>query len=360
MADNTAGSVDFDSVVAEVEKELGGGDPTERLETAADTPDETPNEGETVEEKAGEEEGEEKEEKEEKSSSPRERGPDGKFLPKKEAAADEEEEEEEPLGLNAAQLEAIEKDPSLRAVYKSMQRGFTKKTQTIAEKRKALEEKEKFYDWVQNDPDNALKAMVQAKGWKLAEEAAKAETPAEKKVVSDKLDALKAKWSEKVGPDAANILYDLVSDTAKEIARGLVENEVQPLKAQAETLQKASAERSIASAVAEFGAKITAEGGEWDETTTERMSKLIGKIEPAQGVGIDEYLDTLYKVDAYEQSKKAGIKERLKRLKRVEGEGEPTNTVRPSKDSPARITPDMKDDDAFELAISLAQKELAG
>jgi len=44
----------------------------------------------------------------------------------------------------------------------------------------------------------------------------------------------------------------------------------------------------------------------------------------------------------------------------VEEEGEPTNTIRPSKESAARITPDMKDDDAFELAISLAQKELAG
>src|SRR3972149_2369223 len=66
----------------------------------------------------------------------RERDESGKFKPK---AADEkavdkdEDDDEDPLSLSAEQLSRINANPDLLAVYKSMQRGLTKKTTGIAE-----------------------------------------------------------------------------------------------------------------------------------------------------------------------------------------------------------------------------------
>ena len=123
----------------------------------------------------------------------KERGSDGKFVSKAAEPKEESEEEEEPLGLTADDLAAINADAKLLKAYKSMQRGLTKKTTGLAETRKSLETRAAIADWIQNDPDAAIRAIAAARGVKLAEavEGADSKKEAQKEVV----DALETEWN---------------------------------------------------------------------------------------------------------------------------------------------------------------------
>jgi hypothetical protein len=120
---------------------------------------------------------------------------------KPEPADDDEDEFWRPT---AEELAAIEANPELKKVYRSMQRGLTKKTQDLAQKKSELSEKARVADWIQADPEAAIKALAQAAGVSIAE--------AKKEVGEQVVDGLEAKWAETVGADAAKLLRPLRGD----------------------------------------------------------------------------------------------------------------------------------------------------
>lgn len=297
---------------------------------------------------------EEPEKEEVKEAKPsRERDESGKFKPK---AKEEETEEEEPLGLSAEELAEIQANEKLLKTYKSMQRGLTKKTTSLSEKAKQLEARAKVADWIESDPDKAVRALAAARGLTIAE--AKQEIKDERK--EQVADALESEWNKAFGEEgkaAANILRPLFEKTAEKVLKQIIEAEVAPLRQQTAELTQAATARGISAATQEFGARVTEEGGEWNEDVKLEMANLMDTIEPGENTPIDEYLSQLYKIVSYERGRKSAAKEQLKRIRAAKAETEPVSTVRPGKTSAQKITSDMSEKDAIALAVAMAEKE---
>ena len=253
----------------------------------------------------------------------------------------------------AEELSAIDKNPELKKVYRSMQRGLTQKAQSLAELRKGSEEKIRLADWIQSEPDKAARAIAAASGLTLKE--AK-EADSEKDVV----DALEEKWSKTVGPDAAKLLRPLFEETAQSMFQKIVG----PVKEATEALSRAAEERGIAASVREFGASVVERGEEWDDDLQREMSVLSNTMQPGQDengnpVSIQDYLSALHDAVVARRSRAKGAKTNLERLRRVKAESEPnapTRTAPKTEDRPDLKAP-IKDQVAW--AVEQARKQAA-
>jgi hypothetical protein len=254
--------------------------------------------------------------------------------------------EDEVFTPTAEELATIDRNPELKKVYRSMQRGLTQKAQSLAGMRKALEQKANIVDWIRAEPAAALKAISEYTGVNLA-------TPApstEAKVA----DSLEAKWAETVGADAAKLLRPLFEDTA----RAILEKEVAPYKAQTEALAKTAAARGIAASVREFGATIAERGDEWADDIQGEMAQLAQRIEPGPDTPINEYLDVLYDKVMAGRMRSKSARANLERLRKIRTETEPSNAGRPTPAAEERITTDMSDKDAVAVAVRMARQSL--
>lgn len=268
--------------------------------------------------------------------------------------ADKMADEEEFFTPTAAELDIINKNPELQKVYRSMQRGLTKKSQGLAAEKKAQTEKLQFAEWFQKDPVSAAKAVAATVGLSV-QETKQADT--EKEIVDD----LTTKWTETVGKDAAALLRPLFEETAA----ALFEKVVAPYKQTTEGLARAASERGIAATVREFGAEMVQQDLEWDDDIQSEMAKLSNRIEPATDedgnrVSMPEYLETLYDATMAKRNRVRTAKGNLERLKRIRNEAEP---VVPAKTPPTQrqsVTADMSVNDAIALAVQLSQRELGG
>jgi hypothetical protein len=255
--------------------------------------------------------------------------------------------EEEFWNPTAEELAAIDKNPELKKVYRSMQRGLTQKTQKLAEFRKEVEERVKIADWIQSEPEKAIRALAAATGLTLAQAEKKLE---EAKVVDD----LEKEWGDTVGPEAAKLLRPLFEKTAE----ALIAKTVAPYREQTEALARAAAERGIAASLREFGASVVERGEEWDEELQGEMAQITQSITPADDATIEDYLATVYDVAIARRSRARTARENLARLKRVKGEAEPTTTSRPAPKGEERVTVDMSDKDAIALAVKQAREQV--
>ena len=265
---------------------------------------------------------------------------------KPEPEAKPEPDEDEVFTPTAEELAIIDKNPELKKVYRSMQKGLTQKTQKLAEIRKQNEEKTKLADWIQGDPDNAVRAIAASRGITLTEAKVEAET----KVV----DALETQWTDTVGAEAAALLRPLFEQTAK----AMLEQTIGPLKQQTEELQKAAAVRGIAASTREFGASVVERGEEWDEDIQKEMAELSETVQPGDETLINDYLATLYDTVSARRMRTKNARANLERLRRVRNEQEPTSSVRPVPKGAERVTVDMSEKDAVALASRLAMDEL--
>jgi hypothetical protein len=254
--------------------------------------------------------------------------------------------EDEVFTPTAEELATIDKNPELKKVYRSMQRGLTQKTQSLADMRKALEQKANIVDWIRQDPASALKAISEYTGVNLAKP-----TPTTEAKVAD---SLEAKWAEVVGADAATLLRPLFEDTA----RAILEKEVAPYKAQTEALARTAAERGVAASVREFGATVSERGDEWADDIQGEMAQLAQRIEPGPDTPINEYLDVLYDKVMAGRMRSKSARANLERLRKVRTETEPSNAGRPTPAAEERITSDMNDKDAVAVAVRMARQSL--
>lgn len=254
--------------------------------------------------------------------------------------------DEEVFTPTAEELDLINKSPELKKVYRSMQRGLTQKAQSIAAMRKEMEQKSHVVDWIQADPEKAIRAIAAAAGVSLNE----AKQATESKVA----DSLEEKWAQVMGADAAAMLRPLFEDTARQI----LEQEVAPYRQQTEVLARQATERTIAASVREFGASVAERGEEWDDETQAEMAKLAAKIEPGEDTPINEYLDVLYDKVVANRMRTKQARQNLERLRKVREEAEPATTTRPSPAAEERVTTDMTDKDAVAVAVRLAKQGL--
>jgi hypothetical protein len=265
----------------------------------------------------------------------------------KAAAVAEPEEEEEFYNPTAEELAAIEANPELKKVYKSLQKGFTKKTTELKGVRKTLEERAKVADWIEQDPEAVARIIAETRGFKLS----KAEVA---EVKTEAVDTIEKEWAVKVGPEAAKLLRPLIEKTVS----GVLKQEVEPMKAQLAEVNKAAQERGIASAVHSFEATVQSEGEDWDDDIQAEMASRIGRLEPGRDVTIDQYLRDIYDGVIAQRLRLARAKGTRDRLRRIREEQEPTVTAKAPPAEAKRITTDMKDKDAIALAVQQARKEM--
>ena len=259
------------------------------------------------------------------------------------------EEEPEDFGLSAEQLEKLTSTDEGRALYKSMQRGFTKKTQALAEKSKSIDGDKSLVEFINKDPEKALEILAERTGRKVI----KPET-AEIKTKEDVVDELMEKWTKALGNDeAAKAFLPLLRETIETEAG----KKISPVLQTQEEIQKAAEAQQVAAAVAQFGANRTEKGQEWTDDVQAEMAVKMSKMQPGEDTPIGEYLDSLYSAVMWDRAQSGKTKAALKRLQDAQ-ETEPVGGSRPTETTAPSITKDMKIDDAIEAAVALAQQEI--
>jgi hypothetical protein len=261
-----------------------------------------------------------------------------------------EEPKEEDLGLSAEQLEAIEKNPELLAVYKSMQRGLTKKSQTYSETIKSYEEKAKLADFIESNPEKALEILAEKAGRSLAPQ----EPP--KPESDDPTEKLAQLWKEALGPEAGEKFFPLL----KQSFETLHQQNIAPVMQTQEQLQMAAQERAVAASVAQFQANVRERGGAYDDDIQADMAKAMARLQPAEGSDMQEYLGALYNTVMYDRYVQGNTRAALERLQRAKNETEPTVSARTPEEAPRGITADMTEKEAMEEAVALAELEARG
>jgi hypothetical protein len=261
----------------------------------------------------------------------------------------------ETFGATADELEAINNDPRLLKVYKSLQRGFTKKTTEISNERKELRSKAEVADWIRSDPDKAIRALAQARGITIAE--AKQEARAE---VTDQLDELTSQWTKTFGPEVARAMRPVIEATAAAQAKALIEAQLGPVAAATRSLTEAATDRGLSAAIREFGATVSERGEDWDDDVQADMAAVMGRVAPGvdengQPIPVDEYLDNVHGIVMAQRARKDSLKTQIQRLKAAR-ESEPNSASVSTPERPGdRVTVDMDDNQAVALAVKLAR-----
>jgi hypothetical protein len=318
---------DFDTVVAEATAEVEKESPSE----IAPEPE--------AEEKA-------EPETEAKPQSEAEESPEAED---KEEVVEEkaEEPEDHDLGLTADQLDKLRETPEGLALYKSVQRGLTKKATDFAERRKELEQKAEIAEYLQKYPEKAFEQLAEKLGRRTAP------SEQEEKVEAAVDEHLK-KWTELLGEEEkAKVFWPALKDDIIAIAKELVA----PLTQQQEEVQQKAIEREHAAGVAQFEARVKERGDDYGPEIEQKMADKMKIMQPAEGVSLQDYLDTLYDSVAMDATRVATKKAALARLRKAEKKDEPTAATRAAKTESATITADMSEDDAIDLAIMQAEKE---
>jgi len=293
-----------------------------------------------------------------------ERSDDGRFVAKPDEATEEvpkEEEttEEEPLGLSPELLQRINESPDALEVYKSMQSGFTKKTQELAEQRKSNQEKADIADWIRANPDAALEELARIQKRSLVKAGSpetKSEPPVSQEVVVDELTKT---WEKKLGPEASSILKPLIEETAAAVTANLIKTQIDPLRERTDALDSAKNAAGIESRIKSFGASKTEGGQDWNQEISDEMARSMEHIDAGPNATFDQYMDSLYGSVMYQRGRTTLKKSEIKRLKKAKSTAEPSTTVRTTTPAASLITGEMTERDAIRAATEAAIRENA-
>lgn len=303
--------------------------------------------GAKEEELAKEEEPEKKEE------------PEKEEEPEKAAAAEKDVKEkmvsEDDFRPTAEELEVINQSPELTKVYRSMVKGFTAKTSATAAVRKEAEAALNAVKVLKDDPDKAIRALVAARGGKLAEEAAvpgKEPPPPPQKLVVEKL---QEKLAAKIGAEAAEVLAPALFDAVTEVTG----EELAPIKQALDEGKRSAQEIATRASITNFGNAVIKDGGEWNEDIEKEMAQMIGKVMPGEGVTLSEFLGILHNNVVVHRSKVAKGEREVTRLQKAAKQDEPVRSVRTAPPVSPAITAGMDPKQATLAAVAQAKAELA-
>jgi hypothetical protein len=266
--------------------------------------------------------------------------------PAEEPTPEPEKPEEADLSLSAEQLDAINKDENLRAAYKSMQRGLTKKSQEFADERKAHADKIALANFLEKDPEAALQILAEKAGRKLA--------PTEPETTREEaVDTLLSEWTEAFqgNEEAAKQFYPLLKKTIE----SMYDTKIQPVVQNQEAIQAEAAQRAIATEINKFGSEVVAKGQQFDTVIQNEMSEMMTNLQPSEGVPLPQYLDSLYSAVMFKRFQASNTKAALQRLRAAETETEPTSVTRTTPTTPKGISSDMTEDEAIAAAVELAE-----
>ena len=271
----------------------------------------------------------------------------------------EAEPEEEPLGLSAQQLEAINNDPNLLAAYKSMQRGLTRKTQTLAEQRKELEEKASVADFIRDNPKRAMEIIAERTGVQLdAKPQTTPEEHSQQQAVASTLDELMPKWEQSLTPEGAKVLFPLIKEALEIYSGTIIKSQIEPTQQQVKELMTGTERANFRAKSSAFGAQKLEKGEEWTDEIIGEMTTLMDKVVPSEGVSVEDYLDTLYDTVQMRRTRNGALKAQLKRLQSARTTSEPVVTTRSPEEAEQRITGETPDKDAFSMAVARAKAQL--
>jgi hypothetical protein len=282
---------------------------------------------------------------------------------KKDEPEPEDDDDDEPLGLTAEELEAVNSDEKLVRVYKSMQRGLTKKSQSYAEKAKELEESAKIAQWIDEHPEKAYEAI----GKHLGKSTEPAKDPIEKKeekqAVDTTVDEIMERAKKHLGEGeqaekAAKILGPLVQEISELVAKNIVTQQIAPIKEDVDSQNAKARENVVRTEIEKFGAAVQSRGDDWSEEIVTEMADQMDITPPNPNGDPQEYFGALYDRVMMVRSRSSSKREQLRRLKEAKKTSEPSNALRPQKEEPTEITGDTPDNDAFAIAVRQAEAEL--
>lgn len=258
----------------------------------------------------------------------------------------------------AAQLDAIDKSPELKAVYRSMLRHFHSANEENANSRKEGEAAIAAVKAIKDNPVETIKAMAIAAGIKLAPE----DKSDDKKTEKSRVDVIKELLEKRIGKDAADILAPSLEEAVASITREELAKEIGPVKQSLAAAEKTANDQLLANGISAFGAQVVEDGGEWDEDLEKEMADLVlkGKVQPGPETTLPEFLDILHSKVLMSRRKSEELTRRTERLRHAAEDKEPVTPKRPSAAPSPVIKPGMNEKDAVNLAVELAQKELAG
>lgn len=261
----------------------------------------------------------------------------------------EPEPETDPLEvLSREDLDRINGDPLMRKMYKTVLRGFHSKSEKFAAEKGQLAERLQIVDWIQSDPENAIRTLARAKGINLAEPA--------KSEAQTAVDDVEKLAIAQFGPEGADTIK-LLRPIIEKVAEQLVEQRIAPDRQQLEALRQAAASNAIAGALKAFGAERQTAEEPWDDSIQAEMHSIMQRVKPGENVDIKDYLAVLYNNAVAERDRKTRVKANIDRLKKASTKTETPSNMRPAPVQPRSVTADMSDKDAIALAVELAQAD---
>jgi hypothetical protein len=248
---------------------------------------------------------------------------------------EDDDEGDEDSELSADALDKIDRDPKLKATYRSlvrrMREGADRHQALVVDSQQAMA----ALQALRANPREAARALAHVVGGRV-------EFPNE----PTRAERARAKLAPMIGDEAARALAAPLMELAGEVAR----EEVAPVAGHIKQQQDDENLRAISAGIRKFAEKTIASGGEYDEEIEREMSKLVPKILPAPGTGMDEYLSMLHA--------------RVTARRGARGDDEPGRARRTTRDDDEpgpgeRIRPGMDPRKAVAIAVRQAEAQLA-
>lgn len=206
------------------------------------------------------------------------------------------------LSLSIEDLERIKSNPETKALYHMLNRAYTTKSQKQAAAVRLLQA-------LETDPDNALQQLASRSGFQLvrpgAATPAPAATPAAPAAPGPESEELRAVLAEALGSIEA-------ADKLTPALQAFLDKRVGHVEAKAEELLTKSAMQESEAIHAAF----IKDHPDYAQYETE-MADLATKILPGEGVGVTEYLETLYRAAKAGGAKGDAIREVVERQAKV-------------------------------------------
>lgn len=201
------------------------------------------------------------------------------------------------------------------ALRKALQGVFTKKTQALAEQRRAIEPYAEVLEAFEQDPHGTIRALARQHGLTIAEATQAVADATQTSAVDDGVAAFKAA----LGPDL-DFLADRLAPAAKAmaeaVARQLIDERVAPLAEQQDTLLTRAATEQTNAIMQTF----TQKRPDWSQHEA-KMMEIGSKLQP-NGMDEIEYLDTLYLLATKDTAQGDAVKRTVERMVRGAQEAE--------------------------------------
>jgi hypothetical protein len=249
---------------------------------------------------------------------------------------------DEDLNLSAEEMAAVAADPKLSKIYKSMQRGLTAKTTSIAEERRKLAARQSILDQIEADPEQAAVALAKAAGLEVVRKNEAAQTA---------VDDASAKMAELFGPEAAGVLKPVF----EQLVKGVLEQEVAPYKEATEQLQNTAFDQAMGAAVEQFKSSLNEE---LDPQTEQEMVALMAQIKPGKDVTPVQYLKFLHTNVTAGKVRAKATQEAADRIRKVASAQEPVAGVRAAREPETGVSIKKSFGDNFSSAFDEAVREV--